>query len=65
LGDAPSIRGYVPAVVRRISEDLLLADLALHEARTRADVRVGFGEELYAGAGAGAVWRSGAQRLAG
>lgn len=60
LGDVPSIRGYVPAVVRRISEDLLLADLALHEARTRADVPADFGEELYAGA----VWRPGTQRLA-
>lgn len=50
LGDVPSIRGYVPAVVRRISHDLLHADLALHEARTRADVPADFGEELYAGA---------------
>jgi len=49
LGDVPSIRGYVPAVVRRISHDLLHADLALHEARTRADVPADFGEELYAG----------------
>jgi cation diffusion facilitator CzcD-associated flavoprotein CzcO len=60
LGDVPSIRGYVPAVVRRISEDLLLADLALHEARTRADVAADFGQELYAGA----IWRPGTQRVA-
>jgi cation diffusion facilitator CzcD-associated flavoprotein CzcO len=61
LGDVPSIRGYVPAVVRRISEDLLLADLALHEARTRAEVPPDFDESLYAGA----IWQAGArQRLA-
>lgn len=60
LGDVPSIRGYVPAVVRRISEDLLLADLALHEARTRADVPADFDETLYASA----IWQAGAQRLA-
>lgn len=60
LGDVPSIRGYVPAVVRRISEDLLLADLALHKARTRADVAADFGQELYAGA----IWRPGTQRVA-
>lgn len=60
LGDVPSIRGYVPAVVRRISEDLLLADLALHEARTRADVPPDFGDELYASA----VWQAGTRPLA-
>lgn len=60
LGDVPSIRGYVPAVVRRISEDLLLADLALHEARTRADVPADFDETLYADA----IWQAGKQRLA-
>ena len=52
--------GYVPVVVRRISEDLLLADLALHEARTRVDVPADFDETLYAGA----IWQAGAQRLA-
>lgn len=60
LGDVPSIRGYVPAVVRRISEDLLHADLALHEARTRVDVPADFGEELYGVA----VWQGGGRRLA-
>lgn len=61
LGDVPSIRGYVPAVVRRISEDLLLADIALHEARTRAEVPPDFDESLYAGA----IWQAGTrQRLA-
>jgi len=61
LGDVPSIRGYVPAVVRRISEDLLLADFALHEERTRAEVLPDFDESLYASA----IWQAGAgQRLA-
>ncbi|MBD9665420.1 NAD(P)/FAD-dependent oxidoreductase [Variovorax sp. VRV01] len=60
LGDVPSIRGYVPAVVRRISEDLLLADLALHEERTRADVPPDFDESFYVGA----IWQAGAQQLA-
>lgn len=60
LGDVPSMRGYVPAVVRRISEDLLLADLALHEARTRAAVPADFGEDFYATA----VWQAGTRRLA-
>lgn len=60
LGDVPSIRGYVPAVVRRISEDLLLADLALHEARTRADVAPDFDEALYSSA----IWQNAGQRLA-
>lgn len=61
LGDVPSIRGYVPAVVRRISEDLLLADFALHEERTRAEVPPDFDESLYASA----IWQAGArQRLA-
>ena len=50
LGDVPGMRGYVPAIVRRISEDLVLADLPLHEARTRAEVPPDFGPELYAGA---------------
>ncbi len=50
LGDVPGMRGYVPAIVRRVSEDLVLADLPLHEARTRAEVAPDFGPELYAGA---------------
>ena len=60
LGDVPSLRGYVPAVVRRISEDLLLADLALHESRTRADVPADFDETLYAAA----IWQAGVKQLA-
>lgn len=53
LGDVPSMRRDIPAAVRRISEDLFLADLDLHEARARVDVEPDFGPELYAGA----VWR--------
>jgi cation diffusion facilitator CzcD-associated flavoprotein CzcO len=60
LGDVPSMRAYVPAVVRRIGEDLLLADLALHEARARVDVPADFGEEFYASA----IWHTGSRRLA-
>ncbi|WP_454737769.1 SidA/IucD/PvdA family monooxygenase [Cupriavidus necator] len=52
LGDVPSMRRDIPAAVRRISEDLFLADLDLHESRARADVAPDFGPELYAGA----VW---------
>ncbi|WP_455288018.1 hypothetical protein [Cupriavidus necator] len=51
LGDLPSMRRDIPAAVRRISEDLFLADLDLHEARARADVAPDFGPELYAGGG--------------
>lgn len=53
LGDVPSMRGHVPRVVQRISEDLLLADLALHETRTRAEVPPDFDESLYTSA----IWR--------
>jgi cation diffusion facilitator CzcD-associated flavoprotein CzcO len=60
LGDVPSFRGYVPAVVRRISEDLLRADFAHHDARTRAEVPADFDEALYASA----IWQAGGQRLA-
>lgn len=47
------MRRDIPAAVRRIGEDLFLADLDLHEARARADVEPDFSPELYAGA----VWR--------
>jgi cation diffusion facilitator CzcD-associated flavoprotein CzcO len=59
LGDVPSMRAYVPAVVRRISEDLLLADLALHEERTRVDVAPDFGPALYESA----VWKPSLKEL--
>ncbi|MGO4328744.1 FAD/NAD(P)-binding protein [Cupriavidus sp. 2TAF22] len=50
LGDVPSMRRDIPGAVARISRDLLLADLALHELRIRADVPADFGPELYASA---------------
>ncbi|MCP3018719.1 SidA/IucD/PvdA family monooxygenase [Cupriavidus basilensis] len=61
LGDVPSMRRDIPGSVARISRDLLLADLALHEQRIRADVPADFGAEFYAGA----VWKpTGAARAA-
>lgn len=54
LGDVPSMRREIPAVVQRISRDLLLADLPLHAQRMAADVAPDFGPELYASA----VWRT-------
>jgi hypothetical protein len=51
-GDVPSMRRGVPAIVSRISRDLLLADLDLHRRRLMADVMPDFGEALYAAA----VW---------
>jgi hypothetical protein len=53
LGDVPSMRRDIPNVVRHISRDLLLADLALHEQRINDDVAPDFEEALYAKA----VWR--------
>ncbi|MFT4191083.1 MAG: SidA/IucD/PvdA family monooxygenase [Comamonas sp.] len=47
LGDVPSLRRDVPALVRRISADLLHADWALHETRINGDVPPDFGPELY------------------
>lgn len=54
-GDVPSMRRGVPAIVSRISRDLLLADLDLHRRRLTADVPPDFGEALYAAA----LWRGG------
>lgn len=53
IGDVPSIRRDVPAVVSRISRDLFLADLDSHERRITGDYPPEFGEEAYASA----VWR--------
>lgn len=53
-GDVPSMRRGVPAIVARISRDLLLADLDVHRHRLTADVAPEFGEELYRDA----VWRN-------
>ncbi|MDF3838682.1 NAD(P)/FAD-dependent oxidoreductase [Cupriavidus basilensis] len=50
LGDVPSMRRDIPGTVARISRDLLLADLPLHQQRIRGDVPADFGPEFYAGA---------------
>ncbi|AJG19842.1 SidA/IucD/PvdA family monooxygenase [Cupriavidus basilensis] len=60
LGDVPSMRRDIPGSVARISRDLLLADLALHEQRIRGDVPADFGAEFYAGA----VWKPAGAALA-
>ncbi|PXW28470.1 flavin-containing monooxygenase [Paraburkholderia caballeronis] len=48
VGDVPSMKRDIPAVVRRISRDLFLADLDAHEARMRADVPADFDASSYA-----------------
>lgn len=53
VGDVPSMKRDLPAVVRRISRDLFLADLDAHASRLEADVPADFDETLY---GAN-VWR--------
>ncbi|MHC5729433.1 MAG: NAD(P)/FAD-dependent oxidoreductase, partial [Nostoc sp.] len=54
IGDIPSIRRDVPAVVGRISNDLFFADWALHQARITSDnVAPDFDTSLYADA----VWK--------
>jgi cation diffusion facilitator CzcD-associated flavoprotein CzcO len=49
-GDVPSMRRGVSAIVARISRDLFLADLDLHQRRLTADVAPDFAETLYAAA---------------
>ncbi|MBD2492026.1 NAD(P)-binding domain-containing protein [Aulosira sp. FACHB-615] len=54
IGDVPSIRRDVPAIVSRISHDLFFADWSLHEARITSDnVAPDFEPSLYANA----VWQ--------
>lgn len=48
VGDVPSMKRDIPAVVSRISRDLFLADLDRHEARLNGDVPPDFSETLYA-----------------
>ncbi|ALL70246.1 Oxidoreductase (plasmid) [Paraburkholderia caribensis MBA4] len=54
VGDVPSMKRDIPAVVRRISRDLFLADIDLHAKRLAADVPPEFYESAYASS----VWRS-------
>jgi hypothetical protein len=53
VGDVPSMKRGVAAVVSQISRDLFFADLDAHERRITGDVTPDFGEELYAPA----LWR--------
>ncbi|MGF6771760.1 cation diffusion facilitator CzcD-associated flavoprotein CzcO [Paraburkholderia sp. GAS199] len=48
VGDVPSMKRDIPAVVRRISRDLFIADLDSHAARLAADVPADFDESAYA-----------------
>jgi len=54
VGDVPSMKRGVAAIVSRISRDLFFADLPDHERRMSADVEPDFSEDLYAPA----VWRA-------
>lgn len=48
VGDVPSMKRDIPAVIRRISQDLFLQDLDAHEARITADVPAEFDTSHYA-----------------
>ena len=54
VGDLPSFKRDIPAIVARISRDLFLADLASHEERINGSIAEDFPFELYASA----IWRS-------
>jgi FAD-dependent urate hydroxylase len=54
IGDVPSFKRDIPAVVARISRDLFLDDLASHEARINGSIAEDFAADLYAPA----IWRS-------
>jgi len=54
IGDVPSFKRDIPAVVARISRDLFLADLVSHEERINGSIAEDFPAALYASA----VWRS-------
>jgi len=53
VGDVPSMKRDIPAVVRRISRDLFLADIESHAKRLSAEISVEFDESAYAAN----VWR--------
>jgi len=50
IGDVPSMKRDIPAIVARISSDLFFADLDLHERRMTGDVAADFPPALYASA---------------
>jgi FAD-dependent urate hydroxylase len=53
VGDVPSMKRGIPAVVSRISRDLFLADFPAHQRRLAADVAPEFDDALYAAAVSG------------
>jgi FAD-dependent urate hydroxylase len=53
IGDVPSFKRGVPAVVSGIGRDLFLDDLDIHEKRMNADIAPDFSEDLYASA----IWK--------
>ncbi|MGF6980640.1 cation diffusion facilitator CzcD-associated flavoprotein CzcO [Paraburkholderia atlantica] len=48
VGDVPSMKRDIPAVIRRISQDLFVEDLGVHEERMSATVPADFDESHYA-----------------
>jgi cation diffusion facilitator CzcD-associated flavoprotein CzcO len=60
VGDVPSLRKGVPAVVARISRDLFFADFEEHQKRFETDIPPDFDESLYASA----IWRQPADAAA-
>ena len=50
IGDVPSMKRDLPVVTARISRDLFLADMDLHETRMRGDVAADFSPSVYASA---------------
>ncbi|MCC8394598.1 NAD(P)-binding domain-containing protein [Paraburkholderia sp. MMS20-SJTR3] len=48
VGDVPSMKRDIPAVIRRISEDLFIEDLDAHEARMSGPVPADFEPSFYA-----------------
>jgi cation diffusion facilitator CzcD-associated flavoprotein CzcO len=54
VGDIPSFKRDIPAIVARISRDLFLADLTSHEERINGSIAEDFNVELYSSA----IWRS-------
>lgn len=53
IGDVPSMRRDLPLVTARISRDLFLADLDLHEQRMNGTMPADFSPDLYAAS----VWK--------
>jgi len=47
IGDVPSMKRDIPTIAARISKDLFLADLDIHDVRMRGSVPPDFGPELY------------------